>query len=60
MLDTSIVPEGRYGLSLTVIDPSGNYGEPFEIWWTVKRWLGGRHEGRTVGISIWSTIGGGS
>ncbi len=37
MLNTSTVPEGRYGLRLTVVDPSGNYGEPFEIWWTVMR-----------------------
>jgi len=37
MLNTSTVPTGKYGLRLTVIDPSGNYGEPFEIWWTVTR-----------------------
>ena len=52
MLQTSTVPQGKYGPRLTVIDPSGNYGEPFESWWTVKRKLGERHEGRTVGISI--------
>ncbi len=37
MLNTSTVPAGKYGLRLTVIDQSGNYGEPFEIWWTVTR-----------------------
>lgn len=36
MLDTRTVPAGRYGLRLTVVDQSGNYPEPFEIWWTVK------------------------
>jgi hypothetical protein len=36
MLDTRTVPAGRYGLRLTVVDQTGNYPEPFEIWWTVK------------------------
>jgi hypothetical protein len=37
MLDTRTVPAGRYGLRLTVVDQTGNYPEPFEIWWTVSR-----------------------
>ena len=37
MLDTNTVPAGKYGLRLTVIDQTGNYGEPLEIWWTVTR-----------------------
>jgi hypothetical protein len=36
MLNTRTVPAGRYGLRLTVVDQTGNYPEPFEIWWTVK------------------------
>jgi hypothetical protein len=36
MLDTRTVPAGRYGLRLTVVDQTGNYPGPFEIWWTVE------------------------
>jgi hypothetical protein len=35
MLETATVPAGRYGLRLTVVDQTGNYPEPLEIWWTV-------------------------
>ncbi len=36
MLDTRTVPAGMYGLRLTVIDQTGNYLDPFEIWWRVE------------------------
>jgi len=39
MLDTRTVPAGRYGLRLTVVDQTGNYPEPFEIWWTVEPYM---------------------
>jgi hypothetical protein len=32
MLDTSTVPRGAYGLRLTVVDVTGNYPEPCEVW----------------------------
>jgi hypothetical protein len=34
MLDASTVPQGPYGLRLTVVDQSGNYPEPCEVWYT--------------------------
>lgn len=34
MLDTSTVPRGPYGLRLTVVDVTGNYPEPCEVWFT--------------------------
>lgn len=33
-LDTSTVPRGSYGLRLTVVDHTGNYPEPCEVWFT--------------------------
>jgi hypothetical protein len=33
-LDTSTVPRGPYGLRLTVVDETGNYPEPCEVWFT--------------------------
>lgn len=36
MLETATVPAGRYGLQLTVVDQTGNYPQPFEIWWTIQ------------------------
>lgn len=37
ILNTTTVPAAKYGLRPTAIDQSGNYGQPFEIWWTVAR-----------------------
>jgi len=34
MLDASSVPRGLYGLRLTVVDETGNYPEPCEVWFT--------------------------
>jgi hypothetical protein len=34
MLDASTVPRGPYGLRLTVVDETGNYPEPCEVWYT--------------------------
>lgn len=33
MFDASTVPNGPYGLRLTVVDATGNYPEPCEIWY---------------------------
>lgn len=32
MIDASTVPRGPYGLRLTVVDVTGNYPEPCEVW----------------------------
>jgi hypothetical protein len=32
MLDARTVPRGPYGLRLTVVDETGNYPEPCEVW----------------------------
>lgn len=32
MIDASTVPNGPYGLRLTVVDETGNYPEPCEVW----------------------------
>lgn len=34
MLDASTVPRGPYGLRLTVVDETGNYPQPCEVWFT--------------------------
>jgi Tol biopolymer transport system component len=34
MLDASTVPNGPYGLRLTVVDETGNYPPPCEVWYT--------------------------
>lgn len=34
MLDASTVPNGPYGLRLTVVDETGNYPQPCEVWYT--------------------------
>jgi hypothetical protein len=33
MIDASTVPRGPYGLRLTVVDETGNYPEPCEVWY---------------------------
>ncbi|MEM7035109.1 MAG: SH3 domain-containing protein [Chloroflexota bacterium] len=35
-LDTSTVPNGPYGVRLTVIDQTGNYPEPCEVWYQIE------------------------
>jgi thiol-disulfide isomerase/thioredoxin len=35
MLDTTTVPNGRYGIRITAVDQTGNYPSPCEVWWNV-------------------------
>lgn len=37
-LDTSTVPNGPYGIRLTVVDNTGNYPEPCEVWFYNGFW----------------------
>lgn len=34
MIDAGTIPNGPYGLRLTVVDETGNYPEPCEVWFT--------------------------